>query len=79
MIRKLLRSSPLKYQIVRWANCLVSKHMVNQKEVCVLKFSKIVDNIYANNQLSSKEADDANIQLDKFLDETAKRNQEEFL
>ena len=53
--------------------------MVNQKEVCVLKFSKILDKVYANNQFSSKEADDAKLQCDEFLDRTAKRNQEKFL
>ena len=31
--------------------------MVNQKEACVLKFSKIGGKMYANNQFSSKEAD----------------------
>ena len=74
MIRKLLEGSPLKYQIVLCANCLTPKHMVSQKEACVLKFSIIVDKVYANNQFSSKEANDSKLQFDEFLDGTAKRN-----
>ena len=35
--------------------------MFCQKEACVLKFSRIVDKVYANNQFSSKEADDAKL------------------
>ena len=46
--------------------------MVNQKEACALKLSKIVDKMNANKQFSSKEADDAMLQCDEFLDETAK-------
>ena len=74
MIRKLLEGSPSKYQIVLCANCLAPKHMVCQKEACVLKFSIIVDKVYANNQFSSKEANDSKLQFDEFFDGTAKRN-----
>ena len=61
MIRKTLTIILLKFQIVRCANCLVLKHMVSQKEAFVLKFSKM----YASNQFSSKETDDAKIQFDE--------------
>ena len=45
MISKLQERNPLKYQIVRCMSCIAPTKLINEKDECILKFSKIVEKL----------------------------------
>ena len=44
MISKLQETNPLKYQIVRCMICISPTNLINEKDKCILKFSKFLSN-----------------------------------
>ena len=78
MISKLQVRSPLKYQIVRCMSCIVPTNLINKKDECILKFSKIVEKLYQRKLLPSKEADDSKLQFEEFIENVLKSNSNKF-
>ena len=70
MICKLQERSPLKYQLIRCVNCIVPKHIINDGEACTLKFNKIVHMIFERKHFTAKEADEAKLQFETFVEDT---------
>ena len=68
MISKLQERSPLKYQIVRCTSFIAPTNLINEKDECILKFSKIVEQLCQRKLLPSKEADDSKLQFEEFID-----------
>ena len=79
MISKLQERSLLKYQIVCCMSCIAPTNLINEKDECILKFSKIVEKLYQRKLLPSKEADDSKLQFEDFLDNVVKCNSDKFL
>ena len=79
MISKLQEKSPLKYQINCCMSCIPPTNLINKKDECILKFSKIVEKLCQRKLLPSKEADDSKLQFGKFIDNVMKCNSDRFL
>ena len=79
MISKFQERSPLKYQIVCCMSCLAPTNLINEKDECILKFSKIVEKLYHRKLLPSKEADDSKLQFEEFIGNAVKYNSDKLL
>ena len=53
--------------------------MVINKADAISKFTKVVDKLYENKHLTSKESDNAKLQYAEFVSDVASRYQEEFV
>ena len=53
-------------------------NLINEKDECILKFSKIVEKLYQRKLLPSKEADDSKLQFEEFIDNVVKCNSDKF-
>ena len=60
-------------------SCTAPTNLINEKDECILKFSKIVEKLYQRKLLSSKEADDSKLQFEEFIDNVVKCNSDTFL
>ena len=78
IVGKLQERCPLKQLFVRSLSSLIPKNMVENKN-CISKFEKVVDKLYTFNQINSKEADNAKLQLEMFISDMVTIHQEEFL
>ena len=67
-VQKLQERSPLKCLVVRCASCLSPLKMVRNKEECSVRFTSLVDKLYAEKWISSNSADEAKKEYDMFLD-----------
>ena len=56
MIEKPEDRFPLKSAIVRYSSCLGPHNMINHKDLCILKFEKLIEKLYKNNSITSVEA-----------------------
>ena len=54
-------------------------NLINEKDECILKFSKIVEKLYQRKLLPSKEVNDSKLQFGEFIDNVAKCNSDKFL
>ena len=60
-------------------SCITLTNLINEKNECILKFSKIVEKLYQRKLLASKEADDSKLQFEEFIDNVARCNSDKFL
>ena len=76
---EMLERSPLKYILVRSLSSLNPKNMVNYKADSTKMFTRVMDKLYDNKHLSSKESDNAKLQYEEFISDVVSRYQEDFL
>ena len=67
MIEKFQDRFPLKSAIVRCSPCLAPHDLINHKDMCILKFEKLVEKLYKNNSVTSVEADNSKNEFPNFL------------
>ena len=79
IVLKMLERSPLKYILVRSLSSLNPKNMVNYKADSIKMFTRVIDKLYDNKHLSSKESDNAKLQYEEFINDVVSRYQEDFL
>ena len=60
-------------------SCIALTNLINEKDECILKFSKIVEKLYQRKLLPPKEVNDSKLQFGEFIDNVAKRNSDKFL
>ena len=59
MIEKLQDRLPLKSTIVRYSSCLAPHNMINHKDLCILKFEKLLEKLYKNNRITFLEGNNS--------------------
>ena len=67
MIEKFQDRFLLKSAIVRYSPCLAPHDLINHKDMCILKFEKLVEKLYKNNSITSVEADNSKNEFPNFL------------
>ena len=67
MTEKLQDRLPLKSAIVRYSSLLVLHNMVNYKDLCILKFEKLVEKLYKNSSITFAEVDNSKNEFSNFL------------
>ena len=60
---KLQERSPQKCLIVCCSSCLVPLSIMNESEIVILQFNKVVDKLFKHQQLNNKKADEAKLQF----------------
>ena len=73
-VLKLQERSPLKYVFV----FLIPRNMVNNKADAIIMFTKVIDKLYENKHLASKESDNAKLQYEEFINDMVSRYQKDF-
>ena len=53
--------------------------MINNKADSIKRFTRVIDKLYDNKHLSSKESDNAKLQYEEFINDVVSRYQENFL
>ena len=70
---------PLKYILLCSLSSLNPKNMVNIKADSIKMFTRVIDKLYDNKHLSSKESDNAKLHYEEFINDVVSRYQEYFL
>ena len=78
MVKKLQERSPLKYHFVRCSESLSPVEMARSKDDCQAKFQFLVARMYKLKYISSKQAEDAKVQFQEFLNDDVQHNLSEF-
>ena len=79
LIEKIIERSPLKYSIVRYAECFNASEMVNCADSCILKSSNLIQGLYELKILSEKEADNAKQEYQEFISSLCIEKKDDFL
>ena len=78
ILKKLKENSPLNFNLVRNAACLVPLNIIQKKNISVSKFGKLVTSLYECKHINAEEADQSKDQFESFVDSEAKKSAEEF-
>ena len=60
-------------------SCIAPTNLINKKDECILKLSKIVEKLYQRKLLPSKKSGDSKSQFEEFIDNVVKCNSDKFL
>ena len=77
-LKKLKEKTPLNFNLVGNAACLVLLNIIQKKNISVSKFGKLVTRIYECKHINAEEADQSKDQFESFVDSVAKKSAEEF-
>ena len=78
ILKKLKEKSPLNFNLVRNAACLIPLNIIQKKNISVSKFGKLVTSLYECKHINAEEADQSKDQFESFVDSEAKKSAEEF-
>ena len=78
ILKKLKEKSPLNFNLVRNAVCLIPLNIIQKKNISVSKFGKLVTSLYECKHINAEEADQSKDQFESFVDSEAKESAEEF-
>ena len=78
ILKKLREKSPLNFNLVRNAACLVTLNIIQKRNISVSKFGKLVTNLYVCKHINAEEADQSKDQFESFVDSEAKKSAEAF-
>ena len=67
MIEKLQDRLPLKSTVVRYSSCLAPHNMISHKDLCILKFEKLLEKLYKNNRITFVEDNNSENEFPNFL------------
>ena len=76
--KRLKEKSPLNFNLVRNAACLVPLNIIQKKNISVSKFGELVTSLHHCKHINAEEADQSKDQLESFVDSEAKKSAEEF-
>ena len=65
IILNLIEKTPLKYNCVKLASCLIPKHAVENHETSANRFRLMVDGLSSHKKITSKIADNAKFQFNE--------------
>ena len=78
ILKKLKENSPLNFNQVRNAACLVPLNIIQKKNISVSKFGKLGTSLYECKHINAEQADQSKDQFKSFVDSEAKKSAEEF-
>ena len=78
ILKKLKENSPLNFNLLRNAACLVPLGIIQKKNIFVSKFGKLLASLYECKHINAEEADHLKDQFESFVDSEAKKSVEEF-
>ena len=78
ILKKPKENSPLNYNLVRNAVCLVPLNIIRKKNMSVSKSGKLIISLYECKHINAEEADQSKDQFESFVDSEAKKIAEEF-
>ena len=78
ILKKLKEKSPLNFNLMRNAACLVPLNIIQKKNTYVSKFGKLVTGLYECKHINAEGADQSKDQFESFVDSEAKKSAEEF-